>query len=362
MPPLINSHKCDYPKRMMLKLLCICMLPFSIIAADYDPAIADSEILVPKIVAKALFTDIVATDTGAIAVGERGHILKTSNYVDWVQLPVPTRSLLTNVYARGANLWAVGHEEVILHSADGGSTWERQHVKSDAFGPLLDILFIDDGHGIAVGAEGKMLTTSDAGKTWVDGEITARLSAISATPPSKQTRSTESADSEDDSGLASDDIGVDETPPHLNAIVQSKAGLLIVGETGAAYRSRDAGETWTRIDFPYSGPLFGAVVLDDQSIIAYGLAGNAYLTADLGTSWSKLETNTDASLFGAVAVSGARAVLVGARGTFLTKAAGSNALKAFTFSDGGVLGGVVQRSDTEFTVVGENGILAYSPK
>ena len=144
--------------------------------------------------------------------------------------------------------------------------------------------------------------------------------------------------------------------------MQSSAGLLIVGETGAAFRSRDEGVTWARLDFPYRGPLFGAVALDDQSIIAYGLAGNVYQTTDLGTSWTKLGNNSDASLFGAVAVSGARAVLVGARGIFLTKAADSNALKAFTFSDGGVLGGVVQRGESDFTVVGENGILAYSPK
>lgn len=348
-----NFYKCDYPQRMLLIILCICALPISIMAAEYDPATADSEILIPGIVSKALFTDIVTTDTGAIAVGERGHILKTSNYVDWVQLPVPTRSLLTNVYARGTNLWAVGHEEVILHSADGGSSWERQHVNSEALGPLLDILFIDDTRGFAIGAEGKMLTTDDAGKTWLDGSITTRM--VDAPLIAK-------SDSNDANGLASDDIGVDETPPHLNAIVQSKLGLLIVGETGAAFRSRDAGVSWARIDFPYSGPLFGAVVLDDESIIVYGLSGNVYSTRDLGSSWTKLETNTDASLFGAVAVKGARAVLVGARGTFLTKAAESNALKAFTFSDGGVLGGVVQRGESDFTVVGENGILAYSPK
>ena len=348
-----NFQKCDCPLGILLKLLYICAFPLSVVAADYDPATADSEILVPKIVSKALFTDIIATGTGAIAVGERGHILKTSNYTDWVQLPVPTRSLLTNIYARGADIWAVGHEEIILHSGDGGSTWGRQHVKSDALGPLLDIVFVDDNRGIAVGAEGKMLTTSDAGKTWVDGNITTRL--IDAPKAAVLLDDSEA-------GFISDDIGVDETPPHLNAIVQSSAGLLIVGETGAAFRSRDEGVTWARLDFPYRGPLFGAVALDDQSIIAYGLAGNVYQTTDLGTSWTKLGNNSDASLFGAVAVSGARAVLVGARGIFLTKAADSNALKAFTFSDGGVLGGVVQRGESDFTVVGENGILAYSPK
>lgn len=353
MMSMSNFQKCDYPNQMVLKLICFFSLSFSIFAAEYDPAIADSEILVPSIVAKALFTDIIATDTGAIAVGERGHILKTSNYTDWVQLPVPTRSLLTNAYARGADLWVVGHEEVILHSADGGSTWERQHVNSEAFGPLLDILFIDDARGFAIGAEGKMLTTSDAGKTWLDGSITSR---IVNTPVSSK------VDSNDATGLASDDIGIDETPPHLNAIVQNEAGLLIVGETGAAFSSRDAGVSWDRLNFPYSGPLFGALVLDDQSILAYGLSGNVYQTRDLGSNWTKLETKTDASLFGAVAVKGGRAVLVGARGTFLTKASESNALKAFAFSEGGVLGGVVQRAESDFTVVGENGILAFSPK
>ena len=353
MPPLSKFSKTISPRSVLPALLCLLFSSASLVAQTYDPATEDAEILVPSIVSKALFTDIMATNTGAVAVGERGHILKTSNYTDWVQVPVPTRSLLTNIFARDANLWAVGHEEVILHSADAGATWSRQYVNSEAFGPLLDILFLDDVTGFAVGAEGKMLTTSDGGTTWVDGNITARLIGDPVAAAA--------ADS-DEGGLASDDIGVDETPPHLNAIVQNKAGLLIVGETGAAFNSRDAGASWARLNFPYSGPLFGALVLDDDSIIAYGLGGNAYLTTDLGGSWEKLETNTDASLFGAVAVKGARAVFVGARGTFLTKSADSTALKAFIFSDGGVLGGVIQRGESDFTVVGENGILAYSPK
>jgi photosystem II stability/assembly factor-like uncharacterized protein len=322
-------------------------------AADYDPTTADAELLDPNIAKLALFTDITATDTGAVAVGERGHILKSSNLSDWVQLPVPTRSLLTNVYAKGPNLWAVGHEEIILHSADGGSTWKRQHVNADAFGPLLDVIFLDENRGFAIGAEGKMLQTTDGGANWVDGNITDRLNA---------TKPVAAAASEDDSGLASDDIGVDETPPHLNAVVQNKLGLLIVGESGAVYRSTDEAASWTRIALPYNGPLFGAIVLSNDGVLAYGLNGNAFLTSDLGSTWEKLETGTEATLLGAVAVPGRRAVIVGSRGVVLTKDADSSILKTFTFGDGGVLGGVLQRGDTEFVVVGENGILSYSPK
>jgi photosystem II stability/assembly factor-like uncharacterized protein len=322
-------------------------------AADYDPTTADAELLDPNIAKLALFTDITATDTGAVAVGERGHILKSSNLSDWVQLPVPTRSLLTNVYAKGPNVWAVGHEELILRSSDGGSSWTRQHVNAEALGPLLDVIFLDENRGFAIGAEGKMLRTTDGGANWIDGNITDRLNAA---------KPAVAVAAEEDLGLASDDIGVDETPPHLNAIVQNQQGLMIVGESGAVYRSIDQAETWTRIELPYNGPLFGAIVLSNDSVLAYGLNGNAFLTSDLGSTWQKLETGTEATLLGAVAVAGGRAVIVGSRGVVLTKDADSNVLKAFTFGDGGVLGGVLQRGDTEFVVVGENGILTYSPK
>jgi photosystem II stability/assembly factor-like uncharacterized protein len=322
-------------------------------AAEYDPATADAEVLDAKIVMKALFTDIVATDTGAIAVGERGHILKSSDMKTWVQLPVPTRSVLTNVYARGANLWAVGHEDIILHSSDSGSTWTRQNVDVQATGPLLDVLFTDDTTGMAIGSEGKMLRTTDAGATWTADNITAHLT-------NKPTAVV--VDEEIDDSVASDDIGVDETPPHLNAITRSNKGLMIVGETGAVFTSVDLGANWTKIAFDYNGPFFGALTLSDDSILIYGLNGHAYVTSDLGVSWQRLETGTEATLLGGIAVKGGRSVLVGSRGAFLTKAPDSNVMKSFVFSDGGVIGGVLQQGDSDFVVVGENGILSYSPK
>jgi photosystem II stability/assembly factor-like uncharacterized protein len=324
-------------------------------ANSYDPATADSEVKPEvKFVTQSLFTDIVQTETATIAIGERGHIVKSTDLKSWTQLPVPTRSLLTNVFALGANLWAVGHEEVILHSADGGSTWARQHVNVEAFGPLLDVMFFDEKRGVAIGAEGKMMSTEDGGTTWADGSIVDRLPG-GLNPAA-------AAQEEDDSGLASDDIGVDETPPHLNAIARNSAGLVIVGETGAAFSSTDEGKTWKRLSFPYNGPLFGIITLDDQSMIAYGLNGHAFQTRDLGANWTKLETETDSALMGGLAVNGGRAVLVGSRGAFLTKAPDSDRMKLFNFSDAGAMAGVVQGANGEFIVIGENGILPFSPK
>lgn len=329
------------------------MLPLSnfAFAEGYEPATTEAEIL-PK-ASSSLLTDITTTGMGAVAIGERGHILVSSNLNTWRQVAAPTRSLLTNVFAIDSDVWAVGHEEVILHSTDGGNTWIRQHADPTAFGPLLDIFFFDSKRGFAVGAEGIYFTTEDSGTTWKKQSITDLTEAPAVV----------AASSEKVAGsLASSDLGMDETPPHLNAIVRSSLGLMIVGESGAIFRSTDEGASWTRLELNYNGSMFGAIVLDDSSVIVYGLNGHAFQTKDLGTTWEALVTNTDASLMGGVAVPGARAVLVGARGAVLTKDPSSSALKAFNYSDGGALAGVLLRGEKEFVVVGENGVSVYEPK
>jgi photosystem II stability/assembly factor-like uncharacterized protein len=272
------------------------------------------------------------------------------------QVQVPTRSMLTNVYALDALVWAVGHEEVILHSSDAGHHWVRQHVNTDAIGPLLDIVMFDAQRGIAVGAEGTMLETVDGGTSWNRFLITDRTAAAAAAEPT-------GTDEEEESLVASDDIGFDETPPHLNAIVNAPQGLMIVGEGGAGYRSSDQGQSWTRFELPYTGSMFGAVALDDGSIIAFGLRGKAFSTRDLGVTWEELNTGTDAGLMGGAAVEGGRAVLVGGSGTILTKDSGNPNLKVFTYEAGGVLGGVLHQPGQEvpFIVVGENGIATFKP-
>lgn len=319
-------------------------------AEGYEPATTEAEIL-PR-ASSSLLTDISLTGMGAVTIGERGHILVSSDLNTWRQVAAPTRSLLTNVFAIDSDVWAVGHEEVILHSTDGGNTWTRQHADPTAFGPLLDIYFFDAKRGFAVGAEGIYFTTEDSGSTWKKQSITDLTEATAVVAVSEQV----------DESLASTDLGMDETPPHLNAIVLSSKGLMIVGESGAIFRSTDEGASWTRLGLDYNGSMFGAIALDDDSVIVYGLNGHAFQTRDLGATWEALVTNTDASLMGGTAVPGARAVLVGARGAVLTKDPSSPALKAFTYSDGGALAGVLLRGETEFVVVGENGVSVYEPK
>jgi photosystem II stability/assembly factor-like uncharacterized protein len=156
-------------------------------------------------------------------------------------------------------------------------------------------------------------------------------------------------------------MGEDEGDPHLNAITSTAAGLLIVGEAGATYRSTDGGLSWTRGNLPYQGSMFGVVGLDDDSVVAFGLRGNAFASNDLGLNWRKLHTDTEASLLGGAAVPGGRAVIVGASGSVLLLPAGSDQLRGYTFSGGGVMSGVVLLSEVEFLTIGENGLAPYQP-
>src|SRR5438105_15702441 len=73
----------------------------------------------------------------------------------------------------GKEGWAVGDEGVILHTLDGGQTWERQATGLRA--SLRSVAFVGQYAGWVVGREelphgrgsaGVLLYTKDGGETW----------------------------------------------------------------------------------------------------------------------------------------------------------------------------------------------------
>lgn len=334
--------------------MAVCWLIIAPLALASD--FLDTPARMAPLADQSLILDFAASNDRAIAVGDRGHILVSESRSDWRQVESPTSIMLTAVSAAGNHAWAVGHDHAILHSPDGGLTWEMQHSFKGSDGPLLDVLFLDENQGIAIGAYGAYLATDDGGATWTDGFISERTVKSAAVED-------DAGDTEDwaSDGLASTDMGDEMGDPHLNAIAATPEGLLIVAEAGAAFRSTNRGESWTRLEMPYAGSMFGAVALDDGSIITFGLRGNVFRTTDLGQTWESMDSGTNASLFGGVALSGGRAVMVGAGGAVVLAPAGSRTLRLLDFPDGGVMSSVLAVSDVQFVVGGENGIDTYSP-
>ncbi len=106
--------------------------------------------------AQSLLLDIeVIADNKLVAVGEYGHILLSTDGKTWQQAQVPSQATLTSVYFLNSRLgWAVGHDATILHSQDGGESWQVQQFLPQLEKPLFDIAFKDEQNGIAIGSYG----------------------------------------------------------------------------------------------------------------------------------------------------------------------------------------------------------------
>ncbi len=234
---------------------------------------------------RLLLTDGTRVGNRVVAVGDRGYIVYSDNNGEsWMRAATPPKLPMLNAvyFADGKNGWAVGHDAVILKSADEGKTWTQAFAAPTENKPLMDILFVDANVGFAIGAYSAFYETSDAGKTWSSRKIF-----------------------DDDK--------------HLNAITSLGDGkLLIVGEAGTLLKSDDAGKTWAKLESPYKGSYFGALLATDGSVIIHGLRGRIYRSADATLKeWKQIDNTSTASLLGSTRLANGALVLAGLAGTAL---------------------------------------------
>lgn len=332
----------------------------------------------PLAASRSLVLDLTDGASRAVAVGERGHILLSETRSEWRQADaVPTRATLTATDAVGNKVWAVGHDGTILHSADGGISWSLQRQErwsAEGFdapdwtprfaAPLLDVMFLDEQRGFAVGAYSLLLTTRDGGETWRELSLAGKQSEEAAAEEAAQLEQDEGED-QDSWTFDSDDLMLDEEEdPHLNAIARTPDGVfMIVAERGAAFRSVDDGASWQRLSLPYEGSMFGLLVLGEGHLLAYGLRGNVQETRDGGDTWEVLDTGTELSLMGGAALPDGGAVLVGANGVVLYRANADAPFEQRTFeNDSGetpVLSSVLALGTRTFLFTSDKGLARY---
>ena len=271
----------------------------------------------------SLLLDVAARDGLVVAVGERGHVLvSTDQGQSWRQADVATRALLTGVFMHDARLgWAVGHDEVIVRTRDGGLTWERVHYAPEHEKPLLDVWFADARTGLAVGAYGGLLATSDGGETWTPRTVHGE-----------------------------DDF-------HLNQIAAAADGtLFLAGEAGHLYRSDDKGATWQPLPSPYAGSFFGLLPRPDGSLLAFGLRGHLYRSQDGGRSWTPIGTGTEETLTTALDLGSGRFVVGGMGGTLLWSEGAGTAVRKQELPDRKAIVALAPGASGTLLLVGEGGV------
>lgn len=237
---------------------------------------------------KSLLLDIVNVEQlFLVAVGERGHILKSSDAVIWRQAHVPIQSTLTAVTFIDQKLgWAVGHDSTILHTKDGGNSWKVQQFLPEREKPLLDIVFKDELNGIAVGAYGQFFRTSDGGKEWTEQFHESFL-------PIEDIEYLNELKMEDEVAYLDERGSI---LPHFNRIVLDGRTSYLVGEIGLIAKSNDFGQTWQQFDEIYQGSFFDVERTHQGNLLVVGLRGNAFRSLRNGTPWQSVETGTKALL------------------------------------------------------------------
>jgi photosystem II stability/assembly factor-like uncharacterized protein len=285
-----------------------------------------------------------------VAVGERGHVLLSDDQgAKWRQAKsVPTRVMLTAVFFVDAQYgWAVGHDETILNSADGGENWTRSHFAPEAQQPLLDLWFANRVSGIAVGAYGAYFTTNDGGRNWSSAKF-------APPPPSKQAGPQHDGESAPSEGPSHFEDG----PPdyHLNRIVGVGNRLYVAAEGGQLYRSDDRGASWRALPSPYEGSFFGLVPIRGEGLLAFGLRGHLYRSADAGETWSELQSHTTAMLTDGVAVNDLRVVIGGLAGVLLVSGDAGETFRLTQQDDRKGLSAVLPGAAGTVVVAGEGGV------
>ncbi|WP_230411759.1 WD40/YVTN/BNR-like repeat-containing protein [Denitromonas iodatirespirans] len=293
----------------------------------------------------SVLLDIARSGDRLVAVGERGRILLSDDDgAHWRQVASPVSVTLTAVqFATPEMGWAVGHEGVVLHSRDGGTTWEKQldgrqaaqlamaaanaaardalpdaeqrlkeAERLDADGPdkpFLALHFSNARRGIVVGAYGLIFTTEDGGATW--------LPAMHRVDNPR--------------GL------------HLYAVQRRGDTTWLTGELGFLARADGDGTPFVRIETPYAGSLFSMAFGAHDQLWLFGLRGNAWRSTDGGTTFQQLAVPTPASLIASTLLSDGRVVALNQAGQLLIEAGDS--LHALSVPPGAPLTSAVLASD-----------------
>lgn len=282
-------------------------------SANAPAVLSQAALVTPKALGAATLA-VTRAGKRLVAVGERGIVLLSDDHgASWKQAAVPVQATLTSVrFTDEKTGWAAGHMGVILRSIDAGTSWHKQLdgiqaaallqqaaqksgdekaianaqrlVDEGADKPFFDLEFIDAQRGFAVGAYGLMFATVDGGKSW------AALGPRLPNPKSL----------------------------HLYGLRAHGNTLVIAGEQGLLLRSTDGGASFSALASPYKGSFFGLLQTTGDVWVAYGLRGTAYRSRDAGTHWEKLDTGLPMSIGAGTALPDGGFVLMGQAGDVLT--------------------------------------------
>ena len=300
-----------------------------------------------------------------VAVGQRGHIVYCDDCgKDWQQAAVPVSADLNAVnFPSATQGWAVGNDGVVLHSSDAGATWSKQ-----LDGRQIGALLVEHYGALArvepaneqwakLAADGQRLIEEGADKPLLDvwfanekvGYVVGVFNLILRTEDGGRHWMPFQDRTDNPQGL------------HLNAIASTGDALYIVGEQGLLRKWDESGQRFVALESPYQGSFFG-VIGKPGEVLVYGLRGHVFRSIDGGSNWTPLSTGLQVSITAATVDAKGRYLLFSQAGQMLVDADNGKALTLVPQQNPSPSAAAIFASDGGLVLVGSRGARALHVK
>jgi photosystem II stability/assembly factor-like uncharacterized protein len=282
--------------------------------------VLDAPVLKSSLAQRALVNGLARSGDRLVAVGQRGHVLLSDDQgKSWRQAEVPVSSDLVAVAFPGADQgWAVGHDGVVLRSTDAGGTWTRvldgrqagalmvEHYKREAANAG------DATRAAAALKEAERFAAQGAENPFLDIAFENANTGYLVGAFGLILRTTNGGASWQPLLHATDNPKA----LHLYAVRSIGGETYIAGEQGLLLKLDRATGQFRAIELPYKGTLFG-VMGSDRALIVHGLRGTVLRCTDAGRSWQTVPTGLQVGLTASSIDAQGRIVIVSQAGHVL---------------------------------------------
>lgn len=323
-----------------------------------------------------LLLDIAKAGKRLVAVGDQGRILVSDDQgKQWRQVTSPVSVLLTAVYFIDAqNGWAVGHDGIVVHTKDAGETWVKQldghqlnQLQLKTYQALVELG--GDSQAQDLEMDELELYLDDAAVAMEEGPTQPLLDILFINNQQGFLLGSYGLLLKTVDGGNTWSVLSHRLPNpdrfHLNALlIDQYQSLIVAGEAGTLFRSDNFGESWVALDSPYEGSFFGISNYVEQGqtqLLALGLRGHLFVSDNNGDSWQQIKLKSSSSLTSA-AVYDNQLMIVGLGGLVLHSTTNDGllaGLKPFDQQDRRAWSSVVRVNDG-WVLVGEKGIKRVS--